>query len=258
MQNSRDSYRNMLKVVNEGDALRKKLRSVKLSAATPEGDRKLGDVSNSNSELGQDAPQSESQSGASAIERHDSVTGLPGLDVFEGFFGEAWALGTTDSRPISVIIVRVDETNNENLRNIADELKLTAARTLDLVARVAELDFGLVLPDTDLGGVLAVANRLREALQNQEVIISIGVASIVPNDNGNPQSFLDVCQRAVAAAREKGDGQVAFVSEKGKLMLHQAPGTNSKPDTIDWETSEEASDQTSDQTSEEASEEASA
>ena len=267
MQKSRDAYRNMLKVVNEGNDLRNKLRSVsgsvsqKIRAVTPESGNRLGDVSgkditsavdheqtivaeqtgSQNLEIDQDQSKSESQSGAFVVERQDSVTGLPGLDVFRGFFGEAWTLGAADSRPISTIIVRVDETNHANLRIVADKLKVTTARTLDLVARIAEWDFGLVLPDTDLEGALSVANRLHEALQDQEVVFTFGVASIVPNDTGNAQSFLDVCQRAVTAARKKGDGQVAFVSEQGKLKLHKVPDKNSKFDMIDWETSEEAS-----------------
>jgi len=267
MQKSRDAYRNMLKVVNEGNDLRNKLRSVsgsvsqKIRAVTPESANRLGDVSgkditsavdhdqtvvaeqtgSQNLEIDQDQSKSESQSGAFVVERQDSVTGLPGLDVFRGFFGEAWTLGAADSRPISTIIVRVDETNHANLRIVADKLKVTTARTLDLVARIAEWDFGLVLPDTDLEGALSVANRLHEALQDQEVVFTFGVASIVPNDTGNAQSFLDVCQRAVTAARKKGDGQVAFVSEQGKLKLHKVPDKNSKFDMIDWETSEEAS-----------------
>jgi len=269
MQNSRDAYRNMLKVVNEGNELRKKLRTVsgsvsqKIRAVSSEkvkkdSGKKLGAVSENSLEavssndqtiiaeqtadgLKLEATQNISKSGASSAGGHDSVTGLPGQKVFEGFFGEAWTLGAADSRPISAIVVRIDETDNEKLRHVADKLKTTAARTLDLVARTAEWDFGLVLPDTDLEGALSVANRLHEALQEQEVAFSFGVASIVPNNNGNAQSFLDVCQRAVAAARQKGDGQIAFVSEQGKLKLHMVPDKKSKFDMIDWETGEEAS-----------------
>ena len=269
MQNSRDAYRNMLKVVNEGNELRNKLRSMsgsvsqKIRAVKPNHGDKPGAVSEDSLEaLGSndetivaeriaggpklELAQDESTSGEYSAGGHDSVTGLPGQDVFEGFFGEAWTLGATDSRPISVIIVRVDETDNERLGLVADKLKVTAARTLDLVARITKWDFGLVLPDTDLEGALALASRLREELQEQDVVISFGVASIVPNNNGNAQSFLDICNRAVAAARQKGDGQIAFVSEKGKLMLHLVPEApevpkNSKFDMIDWDTGEEAS-----------------
>jgi len=272
MQNSRDAYRNMLKVVNEGNELRNKLRSmsgsvsqkiraVKSNPVKSNHGVQPGAVSvDSLDTLGShdetiiaertaggsklDLAQDESTSGASSVGGHDSVTGLPGRDVFEGFFGEAWTLGAADSRPISAIVVRVDETDNEGLRHVADKLQVTAGRTLDLVARIAKWDFGLVLPDTDLQGALALASRLHGELQGQDVVISFGVASIVPNHNGNAKSFLDVCKRAVAAARTKGEGEIAFVGEKGKLMLHSAPEVpekNSNLDIIDWDMDEEAS-----------------
>jgi GGDEF domain-containing protein len=269
MQNSRDAYRNMLKVINEGNDLRNKLRSMsgsgsgsqKIRAVKPNhGDKQDAISEDSLEALGSndetivaeriaggpklEMAQDESTSGEYSAGGHDSVTGLPGQDVFEGFFGEAWTLGVSDSRPISVIVVRVDETDNKRLGLVADKLKVTAARTLDLVARITKWDFGLVLPDADLEGALTLAGRLHEELQEQDVVISFGVASIVPNNNGNAQSFLDICNRAVAAARKKGDGQIAFVSDKGKLMLHsvpEAPDKNSKFDMIDWDTGEEAS-----------------
>jgi PleD family two-component response regulator len=106
------------------------------------------------------------------------------------------------------------------------------------VARISEREFGLVLPDTDLNGTLAVVNKMRDDLPSgilEQAEINYGTASIVPNVNGNAKSFLDMCQRALAAAHQKGNGQIVYINKKGKLALL------SRADMIDWDPGEEAS-----------------
>jgi GGDEF domain-containing protein len=239
MQNSRDAYRNMLKVVKEGTELRKELGKIReygndetgkfeqpVAVELPSGPPDL--------ELAQEVSSPQE----SWLGRLDSVTELAGREVFEGFFGEAWMLGVTDSRPISLVLLRINKTDEHLLKLIAQKLKTTAGRTLDLAARISEWEFGLVLPDTDLNGTLAVVNRMRGDLQSEiseQVEINYGAASIVPNANGNAKSFLDMCQRALLAAHQKGDGQVVFINEKGKLALLP------RDDLINWDPGEEAS-----------------
>jgi len=255
MQNSRDAYRNMLKVVNEGNELRQKLRTAGASVS-----QKLRTVSgksgNRGDELGANdqtivaerssgtldpALSQEAQSSGKALNGQlDPVTELAGRDVFEGFFGEAWMLGAADSRPISVINLRIGTTDDQTLKLIAQKLKAMVGRTLDFIGYIAEWNFSIILPDTDLQGALAVADRIREMLQEHKIKNSFGVATIVPNINGNAKSFLDITQRALEAAHQKGDGQIVFVSDRGKLTLH----TSTEPastDMIDWDMSEEAS-----------------
>ena len=256
MQNSREAYRNMLKVVNEGNELRQKLRKVSSTFSQKSGvpgsggsdDPEIHDQTIIAEHIARepDLDAQKLQSGEPTSGKTDDVTGLATLPVFEGFFGEAWMLSMTDSRPIVVLILRTSETEDEKLIEIGQRLGKTAGRTLDLVARIAAWDFGLVLPDTDLQGGISVADRLIKALQDLELHISIGVASIVPNENGNAKSFLEICRRAVAAATEEGAGKIAFVSDEGKLMLHQPVVEENKPEPeddpylIEWEESEEA------------------
>ncbi len=239
MQNSRDAYRNMLKVVKEGTELRKELGKTKedrndetgtsgqpMAVERPSGPPDL--------EFAQEVSSPQEP----WLGRLDLVTELAGRKVFEGFFGEAWMLGVTDSRPISLALVRINKTDEQSLRLVAQKLKAMAGRTIDLVARISENEFGLVLPDTDLRGALALVNRIRGDLHNEvseQVKINYGTASIVPNENGNAKSFLDMCRRALAAAHQKGNGQVVFINEKGKLALL------SRADMIDWDPGEEAS-----------------
>lgn len=221
MRNSRDAHRNMVKAVNEGAELRRQLR-----AANGNGDRPPGLA------LVTEKPAPD----ATWTGRIDSVTRLSGLDVFEGFFGEAWALGVADGRPMAVVLVKIGETDDRTLKLIAQKLTAAVGRTLDLVARIEAWEFGMILPDTDIKGGLAVTEKMRKALQSAmpelPVDVCFGVASIVPNEKGNAQSFFELCHRAVEAAQREGGGQIAYVTEEGKFAFHASP------DVLEWDATE--------------------
>jgi len=220
MRNSRDAHRNMVKAVNEGAELRRQLR-----AANGEGDRPPG------LELVKEKPAAD----ATWTGRIDSVTRLSGLDVFEGFFDEAWTLGVADGRPMAVVLVKIGSTDDRTLKLIAQKLTAAVGRTLDLVARIAAWEFGMILPDTDIKGGLAVAEKMHKALRampDLSVDVCFGVASIVPNDKGNAQSFFELCHRAAEAAQREGGGQIAFVTDTGKFALHASS------DMIEWDSAE--------------------
>ncbi|MDP6675601.1 MAG: diguanylate cyclase, partial [Gammaproteobacteria bacterium] len=234
MRSSRDAYRNMMKAVNEGIELRQKL-SFSNNNDGEAADGQVQPVDNPKPSgppdlaVAPEAPMLE----ATWIGRLDSVTELSGLDVFEGFFGEAWTLGVTDSRPMAVILLRIGATDDEMIKFIAQKIKISVGRTLDLVARISAWEFGMILPDTDVSGALSVAGGICESIQGDEcgqpTTIGIGVGSIIPNANGNAQSFLDLCHRALETANQAGDGQIAYINDKGKLVLHASD------DMIDWD-----------------------
>lgn len=221
MRNSRDAHRNMVKAVSEGAELRRQLR-----AANGEGDAPSGLA------LVTDKPAAD----ATWTGRIDSVTRLSGLDVFEGFFGEAWTLGIADGRPMAVVLVKIGETDDRTLKLIAQKLTAAVGRTLDLVARIAAWEFGMILPDTDIKGGLAVAEKMHKALEGAmpdlPVDVCFGVASIVPNEKGNAQSFFELCHRAAEAAQREGGGPIAFVTDEGKFALHASA------DMVDWDPAE--------------------
>jgi len=151
------------------------------------------------------------------------VTELSGLEAFNGFFGEAWTFGISDNRPMSILLARLGETDEQTLKLIAQKIKTAVGRSLDLAARIDEWEFGLILPDTDLDGALAVAGRLRDVMQDEKSVpaeLCYSVVSIVPNANGNAKSFLEMCHRALAGAHLKGDGQIVYVNDQGKLTLY--------------------------------------
>ena len=252
MRKSRDAYRNMMRAMNEGAELKQQLREVsggRLGGTDNDSFGVVeGEVEDPTLALDEAFAENEVKDPTLALAetfaegevenpelelvdtycgRIDTVTELPGQKLFQQFFGDAWKLGIVDEKPLSVILLGVGSSNTVALQGIARALGNIGGRELDFVARIDETQFVAVLPDTDLKGALVVADRMRLSVQGMLVEVdaaqtpraNLGLASIVPNAGGNPQSFVEVVRRVLQAAEKNGNGQIAFISEKGKIHL---------------------------------------
>jgi diguanylate cyclase (GGDEF)-like protein len=224
MRKSRDAYRDMLRAMNEGEELRRELKDV--------GHKRKRDARRSRNP--EAAPAAGKGPGAppSYAGRFDAVTQLAGLEVFEEFFGEAWVMGSTENRPLSLVLVSV--TPNKTLKAgaaigvdeavikaVATAVRRKITRTLDLVARIDADKFGVVLPDTNLDGALSVAHRTQQAVKEavgEGFLANLGAVTIVPTPEGNARSFISLAHRALQAAEKQG-GEVTFFNAEGKIML---------------------------------------
>jgi len=229
MRKSRDAYRNMMNALNEGAELKRQLQEV--SGRKPPGDTSAISVV-------EGQPEETSIDVTSTFRgRLDAVTELPGRELFWEFFDEAWGLGIVAETSISLILIAVGSKNDQTLKAVADALHTKGGRTLDLVARIGVHEFAVVLPDTDLNGALAVAERTQQMVQtaltevggDRMPELNLGVASMVPNANGNAKSFVGVGQRVLQASNKKGDGFIAYADDKGKIRMA------SQADVIEWD-----------------------
>jgi diguanylate cyclase (GGDEF)-like protein/PAS domain S-box-containing protein len=124
---------------------------------------------------------------------HDALTGLANHRLFHQRLGEAMATAVRHDRPLSVAILDLDHFKQINDRHghvvgdhaliaVAERL-LTVVRDGELLARVGGEEFAWVLPDADLDGVFAAAERAREVIRARPfepvgtLTISIGVAT---------------------------------------------------------------------------------
>lgn len=219
MRKSRDAYRNMLRAVTEGTELRQELQHVV-------GGRENGVEEGSMSDL----PLSDGSTPnarATYFGRVDPVTELAGQELFEEFFHNAWTLGVTDGRPVSLLLIRIANCDEVTLKSVAKSLSGSVSRMLDLVARTGADQFSMLLPDTELKGARAVAERTLKLVQSatpavanrQALATNLAVVSIVPTADGNPRSFIDLAGRVLQAARKKGNGKIAYISSEGKIKL---------------------------------------
>ena len=97
------------------------------------------------------------------------------------------------------------------------EIMMSNVRTQDLAGRVGGEEFAVLLPETDLEGATVIAERLRSAVENADVLdengkilkftISIGVATNAPRDNSFEQ-LLGRADKGLFTAKEGGRNRV--------------------------------------------------
>ncbi len=130
-------------------------------------------------------------------------------------------------KPLALIMIDIDHFKDINdtyghqqgdcvLKALADQMK-TQLREYDIAARFGGEEFALVLPETELGKALQVAERLREAAtqvrcpdQGTEMAltISLGVAAFPMPRIRTIDDLIREADRALYRAKEKGRNRV--------------------------------------------------
>ena len=94
-------------------------------------------------------------------------------------------------------------------------------RAADLVGRIGGEEFAVLLPDTDEARAAEVAERIRAAVAQREIVttaagplritVSLGLACLGP-EHADPQRLLDAADAALYAAKQGGRNRVARAS----------------------------------------------
>lgn len=154
----------------------------------------------------------------------DGLTGLANRRRFDETFPELVAQSTHTGRPLSLLILDIDDFKevNDRFGHLAGDalLKVLAAtikdriRTADLAARYGGDEVVVVLPGADLEAAVSVARSITEelALRMAETgkilaptascTVSVGAAQLEPGDN--PQSLIARADRALYEAKARG------------------------------------------------------
>ncbi|MCG8435512.1 MAG: diguanylate cyclase [Gammaproteobacteria bacterium] len=160
----------------------------------------------------------------------DGLTGIANRRRFDEILEAEWYRALRTQKPISILLIDADRFRELNdthghqygddcLRKIARELKSGAVRPADLVARYGGEEFGIILPETDLQGALAIAESLRRAVEAMQishgtsdvsdyVTISLGVAAVRPRERGEQRSLVRAADTALYAAKRAGRNRV--------------------------------------------------
>lgn len=158
----------------------------------------------------------------------DGLTGLATQVYFREQLKQRFSEARRHKAPMSVMFVDVDhfkkfndtyghQAGDEVLKRVAEVVK-QCARVSDTVARYGGEELALVLPQTDLEGAYALAERIRRSIEAQvvkdnrgrklpTVTASIGVAEMVLQD-ATPEVLLERADEALYSAKHNGRNQV--------------------------------------------------
>ena len=160
----------------------------------------------------------------------DGLTGIANHRAFQEQLRLQWRRTARSRLPLTVLMIDVDslksyndamglEAGDECLRQVAMAVLQQLQRPGDMVARFGGDEFAVLLAETDAAGGLAVAERMRHAVEIlgltwgpdvkcQSVTVSIGVATTVPIPQEQPSSVLAAADRALSVAKQNGRNRV--------------------------------------------------
>jgi len=160
----------------------------------------------------------------------DGLTGIPNRRRFDEFLAKEWLRGRRNQSPVSLIMADIDHFKafNDNyghaegddcLRRVARALMGALKRPTDLVARYGGEEFAVVLPETGAEGARHMGEALRAAVQAlnlphahseaaEQVTISVGVATVVPATQSEPEEVIKLADAQLYRAKEGGRNQV--------------------------------------------------
>jgi len=160
----------------------------------------------------------------------DPLTQIANRRHFDSFLEKEWQRATRTGAPLSLMVLDVDHFKlyNDNLGHAAGDVCLQqvasaigghALRGTDLAARYGGEEFVLLFAETDAAAATALAESVRahiEALQlphpksptSPWITVSIGVATMQPQQGDAIEALFVAADRAMYVAKEEGRNQV--------------------------------------------------
>lgn len=160
------------------------------------------------------------------LARFDQLTGLANRRHFDETLAGEWQRALRQRGEVALIIFDVDEFKRYNdhfghpggdacLRRLAAAARELVHRPSDLVVRMGGEEFAVLLPLTPAAGASAIAEMLRQAIENLRlphapdarhpvVTISAGVATLRPDSGLHYDELVKAADAALYAAKHAG------------------------------------------------------
>lgn len=162
----------------------------------------------------------------------DSLTNVPNRRRFDETLEIEWRRCQRAEMPLALLMIDIDHFKSYNdrfghgagdncLAEIADTLADGLARPGDILARYGGEEFAAILPGTGTEGARQIAERLRNKVAecgftrepNQgchPVTVSIGCASVVPDDDRRPADLIELADKKLYQAKAEGRNRVCI------------------------------------------------
>lgn len=169
------------------------------------------------------------------LARFDQLTGLANRRHFDETLAGEWQRALRQGGDVALIIFDVDQFKRYNdhfghpggdacLRRLAAAARELVHRPSDLVVRMGGEEFAVLLPSTPAAGANAIAEMLRQAVENLRlphapdathavVTISAGVASLRPDSGLHFDELVKAADAALYEAKDAGRNRVMTAPE---------------------------------------------
>lgn len=179
---------------------------------------------------------------AQALERLSSLDGLTGIANrrrFDQMLTREWKRGAREQQPLALVMCDIDYFKQYNdryghqagdacLRQLAALLDTSTRRGGDLAARYGGEEFAVLLPGTELENARALAETLRDKLQQLGIphdasdvadvlTASFGVAALLPGRDGDPAGLVRAADEALYRAKHAGRNRVVAAGDRPGL-----------------------------------------
>ena len=159
----------------------------------------------------------------------DGLTQIANRRCFDHCLEQEWQRLYREQQPLSLLLFDVDyfklyndsyghQLGDECLIKIAQSVQEIVCRPADLVARYGGEEFAVILPNTDLPGAMAIAQRIHATIQDLAiphqaskignlVTISLGITSLIPSPVLSAIDMIEQADQALYRAKEQGRNQ---------------------------------------------------
>lgn len=160
----------------------------------------------------------------------DGLTGVANRRRFDAMMDREWIHARQSRQPLSLLMMDIDYFKQYNdsyghldgdacLKRVAWVLASAGTRARDLLARFGGEEFVLLLPETDVAAAGKMAERCRDLILAERIphaqslvgpvlTISVGAATCIPGYTDESRSFIDVVDKRLYRAKEKGRNSI--------------------------------------------------
>lgn len=165
------------------------------------------------------------------LERLSMIDGLTSIEnrrAFDIEYNKAWRICMREGMPLALIMIDIDRfkifndtyghlAGDQTLIKTAEVIKNAIKRPGDIAARYGGEEFVVILMNTTAKAAATVAEEIRTivellGIENREIksviTVSLGVASLIPDNGMEPNWLINAADRALYKAKEDGRNKV--------------------------------------------------